>query len=243
MSRFSKQSDLYATYRPDYPEELYAFIFEHLNNHHRAWDCATGSGQVARVLAESFDEIIATDISTEQLNHAPEIPNINYREASAENSGLPDNHVDLITVGQALHWFDFESFYSEVRRVAKSNALFAPFGYGMLRISPAINPIIDDLYQEAFGTYYNENRSYIDNSYQTIPFPFKEIGSPEFEHSLEWTIEQLEGYFNSWSAVQKLKDEQDFNPVTKTIQTLQKQLPDQEKIKVTFPIFLRIGKL
>ena len=243
MSRFSKQSDLYAKYRPDYPDELYNFILEHLSNYHRAWDCATGSGQVAAVLSESFDEVIATDISTEQLNHAPAIQNVDYRKAPAENSGLPDEHVDLITVGQALHWFDFEAFYNEVRRLAKRNALFAVFGYGMLRISPAINPIIDDLYEEAFGEYFDEKRSYIDSRYQTIPFPFEEIISPGFEHSLVWTIDQLEGYFNSWSAVQKLKDEQNYNPVKTTMQKLRKQLSDHETITVTFPIFLRLGKL
>ena len=98
MSRFSKQADLYARYRPEYPQELYNFIFKHLSAQHHAWDCATGSGQVANVLSKYFDEVIATDISEKQLSHAPQKPNISYRIAPAEDSGLPSDYFDLITV-------------------------------------------------------------------------------------------------------------------------------------------------
>lgn len=241
MSRFSEQSDLYARYRPEYPPELYNFIFGHLSSHVRAWDCATGSGQIAKVLARHFDEVIATDISKEQLGHAPQITNVSYGVASAEDSGLPSNHFDLVTVGQAIHWFDFEQFYSEVRRVAKPNALLAVIGYGMLRIDEQTNPIIDALYEESFGQYFSENRKYLDASYRTLPFPFDEIESPDFDHTLQWSLDKLEGYFNSWSAVQKMKTEQQYNPVNKTMEQLKEKLPDD--FDVTFPIFLRLGKV
>ncbi|NGP87947.1 class I SAM-dependent methyltransferase [Fodinibius halophilus] len=93
-SRFSEQADLYAKYRPHYPQELYDIIFNHLQATERAWDCATGSGQVARVLSTTFDSVIATDISKEQLSHAPSGNNITYSVAAAEKSGLPANHFE-----------------------------------------------------------------------------------------------------------------------------------------------------
>lgn len=129
--RFSEQSDLYARYRPDYPEEIYDFIFKHLSAKETAWDCATGSGQIAKYIASEFDTVYATDISEEQLAHAPKKENVIYSTASAEESGLPDNHFDLITVGQAIHWFNFDQFYEEIKRVAKTEALLAVIGYGM----------------------------------------------------------------------------------------------------------------
>ena len=67
---FSSQSKVYAAFRPTYPKELYQFIFRHLTEKKVAWDCATGNGQVAQYLASYFNEVYATDISQQQLDHA-----------------------------------------------------------------------------------------------------------------------------------------------------------------------------
>ncbi len=241
--RFSNQADLYAKYRPTYPEEVYQYIFKHLNNQRAAWDCATGSGQVARYLSDYFDQVWANDISEEQLRFAPQKNNITYLNTPAEKSGLPNNTFDLITIAQAIHWLDFEGFYDEVRRTARENALLAVIGYGMIRISNELNPIIDDLYEHAFGQYFSKNRTYLDQRYQTIPFPFEEIKTPDFSRTYKWTIDQLEGYFNSWSAVQKIKTEQGYNPTDKTIRAIKSEVPETEKLSVSFPIFTRLGKV
>lgn len=243
VSRFSKQAALYARYRPDYPEAMYDIIFDHLTSKQAAWDCATGSGQVATYLSDYFDEVTATDISKEQLAHAPEKDNIRYQIATAEDSELAKNQFDLITVAQAIHWFNFDQFYQEVRRVAKQDALLAVIGYGMVRANKEINHIIDELYEEAFGTYYNKNRSYLDEEYQTIPFPFDEIATPPITNTYQWTLDRLEGYFNSWSAIQKIKTEQGYNPAEKTIKKLETEVTDPQNIEVRFPIFLRLGRV
>lgn len=241
--RFSKQADLYAKYRPDYPEEMYNFIFEHLDQQNIAWDCATGSGQVASYLASHFDQVFANDISEEQLSYAPKKPNITYLNTPAEHSGLPESAFNLITIAQAIHWLDFDKFYDEVRRVVKDNAFIAVIGYGMVRIDEQSNTIIDELYETAFREYFNENRRYLDNRYQNIPFPFDEIPSPAFENHYTWSLDQLEGYFNSWSAIQRIKSEKGYNPADETINELKKVLSDPIKFEVTFPIFMRLGKI
>ena len=56
------------------------------------------------MLAKRFKRVVATDPSEEQLSHAPDISNVDFRVGSAESTGLPDQSVDLITVGQGLHW-------------------------------------------------------------------------------------------------------------------------------------------
>lgn len=243
MSRFSKQAELYARYRPDYPPAMYDFIFDHLSRRQTAWDCATGSGQVAKYLDDHFEKVIATDISKEQLSYAPKKGNIEYRNVPAEDSGLPANYFDLITVAQAIHWFDFGKFYREVRRVAKRDALLAVIGYGMVRVRQDVNPIIDGLYEEAFTTYFSNSRMFLDNNYETIPFPFDEISSPDFSNTFRWTLAELQGYFNSWSAIQKIKSERGYNPANETIAKLKKKLPRDQKLQVTFPMFLRLGKV
>lgn len=241
--RFSEQSNLYARYRPDYPGEMYDFIFKHLSAKESAWDCATGSGQIAKQLAKEFDIVFATDISEEQLAHAVKKENILYRKAAAEDSGLPEDNYDLITVGQAIHWFNVDQFYEEVKRVAKSEALLAVIGYGMVRVNSEINPIIDQLYDKAFNTYFTKARSYLDNHYKSLPFPFEEIPAPSFEYSTQWSIDELEGYFNSWSAVQKMKTEENYNPATDTIKKIKRRISTEEKFDVSFPVFMRLGRI
>ncbi|NGP87948.1 hypothetical protein [Fodinibius halophilus] len=150
---------------------------------------------------------------------------------------------DLITVAQAIHWFNFDEFYDEVCRVGRTGGLLAVIGYSMISINDKADPILEALYEEAFGTYFNENRQYLDQYYRTIPFPFEEIQTPNLEYTVSWSIDELEGYFNSWSAIQKMKSDQGYNPVPKTMNKLKSKLPETQKLEVSFPIFMRLGRL
>jgi ubiquinone/menaquinone biosynthesis C-methylase UbiE len=240
---FSKQADLYAKYRPRYPKAMYDFIFQHLQGKQTAWDCATGSGQVAGYLAPHFKRVVATDISDEQMKHASGKANIKYVNAPAEDSGLPSNTFDLITVAQAIHWFDFDCFYSEVKRTAKEGALLAVIGYGMVQVNEDIDLLIKNFYDFTFNKYFKDNRQYLDRHYKTIPFPFEEIECPEFSISYQWSLEKLEGYFKSWSAVQKIKEDEGYNPVNDFMKKLKEDWNQGEVKEVTFPVFMRLGQI
>jgi ubiquinone/menaquinone biosynthesis C-methylase UbiE len=76
--------------------------------------------------------------ATKQLANAQAAPNIRYEAAAAECSSLEDNSADLITVSQALHWFNFEKFYAEVKRVGKKNSVIAAWTYSLLKVSPKL---------------------------------------------------------------------------------------------------------
>ena len=242
-SQFSKQSELYARYRPSYPEDLYKFILAHLNNKNVAWDCCTGTGQVASYLSGHFKKVYANDISREQLKHAPEKDNIDYFRVPAEETGFPSGIFDLIAIAQAIHWLDFEEFYEEVKRTAAGGALIAVFGYGMVRINEKLNPLIDKFYDYNFSEYFSENRDYLDSHYTTIPFPFDEIESPGFTQRLAWSVNDFEGYLNSWSTVQKFKDEKGFNPAEDLMEEIKPLWPEGEIKDVVFPVFLRLGRI
>ena len=242
-SQFSKQSDLYARYRPSYPKDMYEFIFSQLQNKNTAWDSCTGTGQVASYLSKHFKKVYANDISQDQLKHAPEIKNVEYYNIPAEQTDFPSDYFDLITVAQAIHWLDFEKFYKEVNRTAGQDALIAVIGYGMVRINKKLNPLIDKFYKYNFSEYFSENREYLDRHYATIPFPFDEIESPKFIQRIEWSINDLEGYLNSWSTVQKFKEEEGFNPAEDLLKEIEPLWPEGEKKEVAFPVFLRLGRI
>src|SRR5882724_4468735 len=120
---FSKQAEVYARYRPHYPPELFDYILQFVEQKDQVWDCATGNGQAAVELAKHFKHVFATDISEKQILQAVPRENIEYSVASAESSGLPAASCDLITVAQAYHWFNFETFREEASRVGKKTAL------------------------------------------------------------------------------------------------------------------------
>lgn len=247
---FSKQASLYARYRPTYPQEMYDFLFTQVPNHSAVWDCATGNGQVAKELARQFGQVIATDASKAQIDHAVQLPNIEYRVATAEDSGLASNTVDFVTVGQAAHWFRLERFYEEVQRVAKPSAMLAIWGYGLGYFKPQVgnaaglNQIIRHFYTQVVGPFWDAERKHLDNAYESITFPYELIPTPDFKMHLEWSLQDLIGYLKTWSSVQKYLVQNDRNPVDLLTPELTQAWGEPTKIRtMTWDVYLKFGKV
>lgn len=240
---FSTQSDKYAKYRPSYPTEFFDYLNAMVQNKQNAWDCGTGNGQIACELAKTYDNVFATDISQSQIDNALRADNIFYSIQPAEKTDFESQFFDLIVVAQAVHWFDFEQFYAEVRRIAKENALLCIIGYGRLEISEQINPIITKFYENTIGKYWDKERRYLDEEYKTIPFPFDEIQTSNFVNTQHWTLEHLIGYLNTWSAVKHFIKQNGFNPIDKLQSEIKQFWSNDEEKEVRFPLFLRIGRI
>jgi ubiquinone/menaquinone biosynthesis C-methylase UbiE len=240
---FSRQADLYSKYRPTYPQELYDFILSHVSQRQIVWDCGTGNGQAARELAKYFEKVFATDISGKQIDNAYQAANIFYSIQPAEKTNFSDNTFDLITVSQALHWFQFDQFYNEVKRVAKPDAWIAVWMYGLLSISPEIDELVTvQFYKNLLGTYWDYERKFVDDNYTTIPFPFREVKTPRFSIHFEWMIDELQGYINTWSALQKFITANHFNPVDDLMKKV-KSVTNNQTVKIVFPVHLRMGQI
>lgn len=240
---FSTQSDDYARFRPVYSQELIDYLISLTDHHESCWDCGTGNGQLAVQLAETFQKINATDISQKQLENAVQKSNIEYSLQPAEQTNFPDNHFDLITVAQAAHWFDFERFNPEVKRILKSNGVIALFGYGLVEVEGEIGETIKRFYWEVTKPYWDPERDHIVEKYQTIPFPFKEIEDvSNFDIKKEMTLEELVGYISTWSAVQHYKKDNGISPIVALRSDLQKIWISGTR-DVVFPTFTRIGRV
>ena len=237
---FSGNASDYAAFRPDYPAALFQFIFNQVKKLDAAWDCGTGNGQAAKVLAEKFKAVYATDISEKQMASGFQAPNIFYSTSPAEKTLFPDQQFDLITVAQAAHWFKLDEFYKEVNRVAKPNAVVAIWGYGLLSINPTFDVALAEFYKNVIGPYWDPERKLIDQHYQTIQFPFAEIEAPNFQFAKQWDLAQLEGYLTTWSAVQKFIKANGSNPVLAFMESTKSSLSN-ELVEVRFPLFMRIG--
>ena len=240
---FSSQAPRYRAFRPTYPPELYAFLFAQTPGRALAWDCGTGNGQVAAELARKFDRVYATDISSAQLREAPQADNITYALRAAQESGQADGSVDLITVGQALHWFDFEPFFGEVARVLRpGSGLFAAWGYQLLETDvPELTELMRHFYAAVVGPYWDPERRHIDQAYRDIPLPLREIDCPEFSIHLSWTPAALEGYLSTWTSVINYIGARSQNPVEGFMAQARPLMP--ETFGVRFPVFMRAGRV
>ena len=200
IDAFSDTAERYAATRPTYPSSLFERMAELAPSRKSAWDCGTGNGQAAIGLADFFESIDATDASAEQIAHAQSHPRIRYNVVAAEASGLPAESMDLISVAQALHWFDLDRFFREVNRIARRRALFATYGYSWFYITPAIDALVERWLLEPVQSYWSPNNRLLWDGFRTIPFPFEELTAPCLAIHLTWTLDQLFEYYLTWSA-------------------------------------------
>jgi SAM-dependent methyltransferase len=242
---FSPLATAYAAFRPHYPTELYDWLTAECHARERAWDCACGSGQATVALAERFAHVIATDASAAQVAAAPSHPRITYGVALAEASALTSESVDLIAVAQALHWFDAERFYGEAHRVAKPGALLAVWSYGALRVDDAaIEALVQSFHVETLGPYWPPERRHVDCGYRTLSFPAREIRTPPFSMRMRWSLPQLLGMLQSWSAVavyRKARGEDPIPELTRSLAGLWGE-PARER-EITWPLTVRAARL
>lgn len=239
---FSGHAADYARYRPGYPEELFHWLAQAAPDRDAAWDCATGNGQAALALAGHFHLVHATDASAQQLAAAPPHPGVRYALAPAEASGLADASVALVTVAQALHWFELDRFYAEVRRVLRPGGLLAAWCYGRLTIDEALDPLLDRFYRD-LGPWWPPERHHIDTAYADLDFPFEPVASPKFIMEAEWTLPALLGYLSTWSALKAYQAARPDDPLAALAQRLAERWgePDRPR-RVSWPLSLRVGR-
>lgn len=239
---FSTQSDLYARYRPTYPQELYNYILSFVSEKNTVWDCATGNGQAAVVLANHFKKVMATDISAAQIDKAIRKENIEYLVCPAELTPFADNTFDLVTVAQAYHWLKWDAFKKEVTRVCKPGAVIAVWMYDREPIEK-VEASIHDFYKNITGPYWDDERKFVEEKYASVEFDYESLPVKGFQTVLHWRNEDLLGYISTWSAVQKYIKANGRSPLPIIEAEIKKLWPEDEVKKVVFPVHLKLGRV
>ncbi|KAL1206845.1 hypothetical protein V5N11_001864 [Cardamine amara subsp. amara] len=261
---FIKQAEQYAAARPNYPIKLFEFIASKTPCHDLAWDVGAGSGQASRSLAGIYKKVIATDTSSKQLEFAAKLPNVRYEltppvmsSSEIEQLVAPESSVDLVTVAQALHWFDLTSFYSNVKHVLKKpNGVIAAWCYTNPEVNAAVDEVFQRYYEEKLGPYWDKARRLVEDGYRGIEFPFEKVEDDDestesqsfpvrFVAEREMVLEEYVTYLRSSSAYQTAKE--------KGVELLTAEIEGEfadswkedgkEKKTVRYPIHLLIGKV
>lgn len=243
---FSRQAPDYAQYRPGYPEALFSWLAGHAPGRDLAWDVGCGNGQASVQLATHFRRVVATDLSIAQIDRARPHARVEYRAAPCNASGLPDASCDLVTVAQAIHWFDFDKFYAEARRVLKPGGLLAAWTYTLLRGEPAITTAIEKYYAEVLAPWWPPERRWVEVGYAGMPFPFAAQSpmrpAPSFEIRLRWTLADLVNYVGTWSAVQRCREATATDPTLDLLERLRPHWGDPSVPReIVWPIALLAG--
>ena len=240
---FSAQAGLYAQYRPVYPQDLYDFILEQVLRKDAALDCATGNGQVARALSSRFRNVRAIDISENQLRHAPCLPNVEYSVHPAEHTPFDDDSFDLITVAQAYHWLDGQKFSREARRVGRSGAVVAVWGYDIPTSDSTVDSIVRRWNFEMLAPYWEPERHHLYKHFEDQPFEFEPITAPGFRIVVDWGKEELVGNLKTWSALQRMVREVGEGAFNEVVGKIKAVWDDGQKKRFTYPVFVKLGRV
>jgi SAM-dependent methyltransferase len=241
---FSAHAEAYRAARPGYPSALFDWLAVEAPDTQLAWDAGCGNGQASVALARHFERVIASDPSEAQIDHAQPDPRVEYRVEAAEHSSLASGSVSLVTVAQALHWFDLPAFYQEVRRVCAPGGLLAAWSYAGNHITPGVDAVYAHFYHDVIGPYWPPERRHIENGYARIDFPFAPLRAPvpQFDMQVEWTLAQYCAYLRSWSATQAFLKDRREDPVDLIGPALEKAWGAPDRLReVRWLLHLRVG--
>jgi len=168
---------------------------------------------------------------------------------------IPSSSVDVLTVAQALHWFDHPKFFSEVKRVLKPHGTFAAVGYSFVIIEdyPRASERIREMGNEPeqLGTFWDHGRLILDNLYKSIEVPMKNVerhyypsGSEDHPPLMSETVtmKHMRNYLKTWSAYknycERYPDRRDI--VDETIDAIKDEnsLAEEQQVGITWPTVL-----
>jgi SAM-dependent methyltransferase len=241
QDHFSTQAARYAEARPRYPSSLFAELARLAPNRTQAWDAGSGNGQAAVALAEHFERVVATEPSAAQLAQAGVHPRVVYHRSAETAPMLRDATVDLVTVAQAVHWFDRSVFYTEVKRVLRSGGVLAIWAYELCHVSPEIDEIMQRFYRGPIWPYWPAERRHVEAGYRDFDFPFDEISFPICMMEHEWSLAELAAYLRTWSSVVRYTRETGIDPVAALEAELIPLWEDGTR-KIRWPLAGRLGR-
>jgi SAM-dependent methyltransferase len=242
---YSSWARLYSRARPKYPVALFKYLAGLSERKDSAWDCATGNGQAALGLADHFERVIATDQSLQQINEAARHPRIEYHVALAEDSHLPDRSIDLVTIASAIHWFDLDAFYRELRRVLRPGGVAAAWTYHVAHVESSLGESLWTFYREVVSPYFpRQGADLVDNKYAGIRLPGSSIPVPQFWVEADWDRNEVLAFVRSWSGTQAYVTQHGTDPTDSLQHTLDYVFANQHtRHRFRWPLYLKVSRL
>lgn len=123
--RFSSRVQDYVRYRPSYPAGVLSLLERKcgLTKSSTVADVGSGTGFLSKLLLDFGCRVIGIEPNAEMRAAGDAFlagyQNFRSVDGRAEQTGLPDAGVDLVTAAQAFHWFDPAAARAEFRRILR----------------------------------------------------------------------------------------------------------------------------
>jgi len=145
---------------------------------------------------------------------------------------------------QAMHWYDLDRFYEQVRRVLRPGDILAAIGYAWQYVDPEIDAAVDETLLQPMRDHWAPNNALLWDGYRTIPFPGAEVrvGAPAIH--LYWSLAEFLDYVRTWSAARSLIAAEEEEPLNRARLRLEIAWGDPERRRhVVMPMQVRVSRL
>lgn len=183
--KFSGKAEIYDKYRPSYPTELTDWLYIKTRAQTVA-DIGAGTGKFTKLLLDKPWKVTAVEPNRDMLVRLQRnVPQAKAIEAPAENTGIPDHTIDLVTAATAFHWFDEDKFREECKRIMTESGRVAlifnqKITDDVVRERDEISRIYCGYKGHAGKRSHEEGDAFLRNEY------FAEVEYAEFEHSVSY---------------------------------------------------------
>lgn len=153
--RFSGRVESYRRYRPGYPAEIVDLLRREcfLRSDASLADVAAGTGLLTEIFLAAGFSVTAIEPNDQMRAACEELestyPKLRCIAGTAESTGLSAGSIDLVTVAQAMHWFDLERTRTEFARILRPGGWCAVL-YNNRRLS-------GDVFHEAYEQFLLEH--------------------------------------------------------------------------------------
>ena len=124
--RFQGRADVYSKYRPGYPIGVLLALRREIgfDRERVVADIGSGTGILSELFLENGNRVYCVEPKGDMRRAAEEklrryAPRYISVDGTAEATNLKGGSVDLVAVGQALHWFDVEKARAEFARILR----------------------------------------------------------------------------------------------------------------------------
>lgn len=161
LKRFTSRVEAYSKYRPGYPHAVIELLQAEceLDENSVVADVGSGTGILSELLLKNGNQVVGIEPNGAMRSAAATLldryPGFRSLDGSAEATTLPANSVDLITAGQAFHWFDRPRSRTEFSRILKPEGFVVLIWNDRRLASTPFLSAYEELLQK-YGTDYQQ---------------------------------------------------------------------------------------
>lgn len=241
--KFTGKADLYDKFRPSYPDELIDYLYDSARCDNVA-DIGAGTGKFTRCLLKKPWKVTAVEPNADMRGKLAAIDGITIVNAPAENTGLADNSVGLVTAAQAFHWFDEELFKAECKRILTDDGQLAIVYNERCYDGCEISSVRDEICQRYCGAFHSghvgkrsseEGARFLKNEY------FSDVRVFQYENDIECDIDGFIGDTLSRSYALK-SDDKDFKAFTRELENAFIKFSHNGKVTIKYNTMCYLGQ-